>query len=201
MPAAARQGGDPARASATRSRSPIPTIPRCGWHPPRPRAASAPGTVQAASAATISCRREVVPRRRARSGIHYRLGTIGAGLGPGEPVIIRAVAAGQCDTGARHRRGTGAPDVMPWLDWLHPGLCVCGSGHRLPAPARLALSRRVPWNALLGGIWSVDPAVTPIAGHGGEGDRQEPRPGRSGCRRGPRSTSRSSPTAPLPAPG
>ena len=52
-----------------------------------------------------------------------------------------------------------------------------------------------PWNALF-----VVPAVTPIAGHDGEGDRLEPRPGRSGCRRGPRSTSRSSPRAPQRAP-
>jgi len=44
------------------------------------------------------------------------------------------------------------------------------------------------------------PAVTPIAGHGGEDDRQEPRPRRSGCRRGPRSTSRSSPRVPQLAP-
>src|SRR5262249_43138667 len=73
---------------------------------------------------TISCLREVVPRRRARPGIHYRLGTIGVELGQGEPVIIRAVAADQWDPGARHRQGTGASDVMPWLDWLHPGLCV-----------------------------------------------------------------------------
>src|SRR5439155_22609403 len=40
-------------------------------------------------------------------------------------------------------------------------------------------------------------AVTPIAGHGGKGDRREPRPGRSGCHRGPGSTVRSSPRAPL----
>jgi len=44
-------------------------------------------------------------------------------------------------------------------------------------------------------------AVKPIAGHDEEGDRREPRPGRCGCRRGPRSTSRSSPTALLRAPG
>ena len=40
-------------------------------------------------------------------------------------------------------------------------------------------------------------AVTPIAGHGGKVDRREPRPGRSGCHRGPGSTVRSSPRAPL----
>jgi protein-S-isoprenylcysteine O-methyltransferase Ste14 len=43
--------------------------------------------------------------------------------------------------------------------------------------------------------------VKPIAGHDEEGDRRAPRPGRCGCRRGPRSTSRSSPTALLRAPG
>src|SRR6266487_1688010 len=42
-------------------------------------------------------------------------------------------------------------------------------------------------------------AVAPIAGPGGEGDRREPRPGRSGCHRGPGSTSRSSPRAPVRA--
>jgi hypothetical protein len=44
-------------------------------------------------------------------------------------------------------------------------------------------------------------AVTPIAGRGGEGDRRAPRPGRSGCHRGPGSTFRSSPRARLRAPG
>src|SRR6266566_6095638 len=44
-------------------------------------------------------------------------------------------------------------------------------------------------------------AVAPIAGPGREGDRREPRPGRSGCHRGPGSTSRSSPRAPVRAPG
>jgi len=43
--------------------------------------------------------------------------------------------------------------------------------------------------------------VTPIAGRGGEGDRREPRPGQSGCHRGPGSTFRSSPRAQLPGPG
>jgi serine/threonine protein kinase len=37
--------------------------------------------------------------------------------------------------------------------------------------------------------------VAVTAGHDGEGDQREPRPGRSGCRRDPRSTSRSGPTA------
>ena len=46
----------------------------------------------------------------------------------------------------------------------------------------------------------VVPAVTPVADHGGEGGRREPRPGRSGCRRGPRSTSRSGPKARLLVP-
>jgi hypothetical protein len=46
----------------------------------------------------------------------------------------------------------------------------------------------------------VVPVVTPVASHAGEGDQQEPRPGRSGCRRDLRSTSRSSPTARLPVP-
>ena len=43
-------------------------------------------------------------------------------------------------------------------------------------------------------------ALRPIASRGAEGDRREPRPGRSGCHRGPRSTSRSAPTAPLRVP-
>jgi hypothetical protein len=55
-----------------------------------------------------------------------------------------------------------------------------------------------PENTLLCGIRIVAPAVTPVAGHGG--DQQEPRPGRSGCRLGPRSTSRSGPRALLLAP-
>ena len=46
----------------------------------------------------------------------------------------------------------------------------------------------------------VVPVVTPVASHAGEGDQQEPRPGRSGCRRDLRSTSRSGPTARLPVP-
>jgi hypothetical protein len=57
-----------------------------------------------------------------------------------------------------------------------------------------------PGNALLCGIRFAVPAVTPVAGHGGEGDQQEPRPGRSGCRLGPRSASRSGPGALLLAP-
>ena len=57
-----------------------------------------------------------------------------------------------------------------------------------------------PWTALACGMRFAVPAITPIAGHGGEGDRQEPRPGRSGCRQGPRSTSRSSPRTPPLAP-
>ena len=44
-------------------------------------------------------------------------------------------------------------------------------------------------------------ALRPMAGHGAEGDRREPRPGRSGCNQGPRSTSRSAPRAPLRVPG
>src|SRR5262249_50878872 len=44
-------------------------------------------------------------------------------------------------------------------------------------------------------------AVTPIAGRGAEGARREPRPGRSGRRRGPGSTVRSSPRARLRARG
>jgi len=55
-------------------------------------------------------------------------------------------------------------------------------------------------DALSCGRRFVVPAVTPVAGHGGEGDRREPRPGRSGYRRDPRSASRSGPTARLPAP-
>ena len=43
----------------------------------------------------------------------------------------------------------------------------------------------------------VSLAVTPLAGRGGEGDRREPRPVRSGCHRGPGSTFRSSPMAGL----
>ena len=43
-------------------------------------------------------------------------------------------------------------------------------------------------------------AVTPIAGRGAEGDRREPRPGRSGGHRGPGSTFRSSPRARWRAP-
>ena len=43
-------------------------------------------------------------------------------------------------------------------------------------------------------------AVTSIAGRGGEGDRREPRPGRSGGHRGPGSTFRSSPRARWRAP-
>ena len=50
-------------------------------------------------------------------------------------------------------------------------------------------------------IGFVTLAVTPIRGHGGAGDRREPRPGRSGCRRDPGSTFRSGPRARLPAPG
>ena len=38
-------------------------------------------------------------------------------------------------------------------------------------------------------------ALRPIAGHGAGDDRREPRPGRSGCHQGPRSTSRSAPRA------
>ena len=74
------------------------------------------------------------------------------------------------------------------------------------------------WNALLcripGRCWTsafsvervlcrmrfVVPVVTPVASHAGEGDQREPRPGRSGCRRDLRSTSRSGPTARLPVP-
>jgi len=37
--------------------------------------------------------------------------------------------------------------------------------------------------------------VKPVAGHGAGGDRRAPRPGRCGCRRGPRSTSRPVPRA------
>jgi len=37
---------------------------------------------------------------------------------------------------------------------------------------------------------SVILTAEPIAGHGAEGGRREPRPGRSGCRRCPRSGSR-----------
>jgi hypothetical protein len=48
--AAARQADARARVPVTRSRSPIPTIPRYGWRPPRPRAASAPGTTAPAAA-------------------------------------------------------------------------------------------------------------------------------------------------------
>src|SRR5262249_17378424 len=48
---------------------------------------------------------------------------------------------------------------------------------------------------------SVILTVTPIAGRGAEGDRREPRPGQSGCHRGPGSTFRSSPRARLPVPG
>ena len=49
MPAAApsargrRQDGDPARVQETMSRVTDSHHPRCGWHPPCPRAASAPG--------------------------------------------------------------------------------------------------------------------------------------------------------------
>jgi hypothetical protein len=41
-----------------------------------------------------------------------RLGTIGAELGQGEPVIIGAVTTEQSDPGARHCQGTGAFDVI-----------------------------------------------------------------------------------------
>ncbi len=41
-----------------------------------------------------------------------RLGTIRIELGEGEPVIIGALAARQRDPGARHRQGSGAPDVV-----------------------------------------------------------------------------------------
>ena len=57
-----------------------------------------------------------------------------------------------------------------------------------------------PRNALLYGIRFAVPEVTPIAGHCAEGDRREPRPGRCGCRRDPRPTSRSGPRPPLLAP-
>jgi hypothetical protein len=43
-------------------------------------------------------------------------------------------------------------------------------------------------------------AVTPIADRRRQGDRREPRPGRSGCHQGPGSTFRSSPTTPSRAP-
>src|ERR1019366_8030972 len=56
-------------------------------------------------------------------------------------------------------------------------------------------------NALFCRIGFVTLAVTLIAGHGGEGDQREPRPGRSGCHQGPRSTSRSDPRVPLWVPG
>ena len=74
--------------------------------------------------------------------------------------------------------------------------------HRRPAarPAYLYLTA-VPGNARTCRISVVILAVKPIAGHDEEGDRREPRPGRCGCCRGPRSTSRSSPTALLRAPG
>src|SRR5205823_7975526 len=47
---------DPARVQVTKSRLPIPTIPRCGWRLPRPHAASAPGTVAPAAARAHGCR-------------------------------------------------------------------------------------------------------------------------------------------------
>jgi hypothetical protein len=43
-----------ARLLATRSRSPLPTIPRCGWHRLPPRAASAPVTAAPAAPATAA---------------------------------------------------------------------------------------------------------------------------------------------------
>ena len=61
------------------------------------------------------------------------------------------------------------------------------------------LGGRVRMDELAWGMRFVVPAVTPIAGHGEEGDRRAPRPGRSGCRRDPRSTFRSGPRAPLAA--
>ena len=50
------------------------------------------------------------------------------------------------------------------------------------------------------GMRFVVPVVTPAAGSGGAGNRQEPQPGRSGCRRGPRTASRSGPHGRLPVP-
>jgi hypothetical protein len=46
----------------------------------------------------------------------------------------------------------------------------------------------------------VSVALRPIASRGAKGDRREPRPGRSGCHRGPRSTSQAVPRAPLRVP-
>ena len=58
----------------------------------------------------------------------------------------------------------------------------------LPAPVRFCVA-------------FVILVVTPLAGHGGEDDRREPRRGRSECHRDPRSTFQSTPRAPLLAPG
>src|SRR6266516_2228254 len=76
-------------------------------------------------------------------------------------------------------------------------------GSAIPnGPADLNIYARplAPVNIRICHIEFVILAVTPIAGHGGEGDRREPRPARSGCHRGPGSTFRSSPRAPLRAP-
>jgi hypothetical protein len=69
--------------------------------------------MQAASAADdLGARRERLPAGKHDPVFTSRLGTIGAEFDPGEPVIIGAVAAEQPDTGARHRQGGSASDLV-----------------------------------------------------------------------------------------
>ena len=65
--------------------------------------------MQAASAADdLGACRERLPAGEHDPVLTGRLGTIGAELGQGKPVMIGAVAAEQRDTGTRHRQGAGA---------------------------------------------------------------------------------------------
>jgi len=87
--------------------------------------------------------------------------------------------------------------VVIWA--VHSLSSVVVPGRPSPGPWRLTLTMNAIRQA------TVQPsrlrasyvivALRPIAGHGATGDRREPQPGRSGCHRGPRSTSRSAPRA------
>lgn len=57
--------------------------------------------------------------------------------------------------------------------------------HHSPACPGYLRSPGPSGNLLICRIEFVILTVTPIAGRGGEGDRREPRPGQSGCHRGP----------------
>jgi predicted NBD/HSP70 family sugar kinase len=155
------------------------------------------------------------------------LGKDAVALGGATLPIARLLAAGAVVTEPADRRRTGSlhrsADHEParpgphgrvpasGLDNLYSSLCLSAElSGRLDESRHLAVPQRLQANPARAatrapsparGIEPAGTAAGAIVGRGAAGGRRGLRRGRSGRHRGPRSTSRSGPTAPRPVPG